>query len=70
MTMPDEHTLLLGEIKGKVDLMLEGQNGTNSRLDGIDNRLRTVENRAAIHGAVGGGIMAVGVSMIMKKLGL
>lgn len=55
--------LLAGEIKGKLDLVIAGNAATNARLDGLDARLRHVENRSAIAGAVGGALMAVGVNV-------
>lgn len=63
----DEHMLLLGEIKGKVDLVIDGQTSTNERLDGLDQRLRHVETKAAMNGAVSGGLVAVGMALLIEK---
>jgi hypothetical protein len=72
--MNDEHTLLLGEIKGKLDLVISGQTDTNERLGDIDTRLRDVERKAATHGAVAGGVVSVGIALLAetlkKKIGL
>lgn len=67
--MQDEHTLLLGEIKGKLDLVITGQGQTNKRLDSMDERLRTVEKKAAVNGAITGGLVAIGFELIKAKVG-
>ncbi|HAF00397.1 MAG TPA: hypothetical protein DCG63_03795 [Methylophilaceae bacterium] len=64
----DEHTLLLGEIKGKTDMILDKLDQSDERLDKIDSRLRNVETKAAINGAVTGGFVAVGFELIKAKL--
>lgn len=66
--MSDENTLLLGEIKGKMDLLIDGQNRTNERLDSMDTRLRKVETKAAVNGAFAGGIISVGFALAQEKL--
>ncbi|QLP96095.1 MAG: hypothetical protein HZY79_00475 [Rhodoblastus sp.] len=38
------------------------------KLDGIDGRLRRVESRSTTLGAVAGGVMAVGVTLIAARL--
>lgn len=53
---------LLGEIKGKLELIHEGQKEHGKQLTSMDARLRTQENKGAIAGAVGGALMALGVS--------
>lgn len=63
-----QHTLLLGEIKGLVQSLKDGQDLTNSRLDRMDERLRTVEQRAALNGAVSGGVMGVGMALIVESV--
>lgn len=66
--MADEHTLLLGEIKGKLDLVIDGNERTNDRLDSIDGRLRYVERKAALNGALSGGIVSIGMAIAIEKL--
>lgn len=70
----DEHTLLLGEIKGKLDLVISGLGNQGQQLSSIDTRLRKVETKAALNGAVSGGLVSVGVALIIesgkRKLGL
>lgn len=72
--MADEHTLLLGEIKGKLDLVIANQSAQDEKLDGLDTRLRTVERKAAMNGAVSGGLVSVGVALMIesakRKMGL
>lgn len=75
----DENLILLGEIKGQLGQVIENQKNNdeklNTRLDNIDDRfdkfdarLRTVEQRAAVSGAVAGGIMSVGIALAIEKL--
>lgn len=65
--MSDEHMLLLGEIKGKLDLVIGNQEAQGTKLDGLDSRLRTVETRAATFGALSGGLVSVGVALMIEK---
>ena len=65
--MADEHTLLLGEIKGKLDLVISNQDAQGTKLDGLDNRLRRVETKAASYGAVAGGLVSVGIGLLIEK---
>jgi hypothetical protein len=79
LAMQQQQLLLLGEIKGIVQGLQAGQQATNARLDklearidermdGIDTRLRHVEQRAAIFGAASGGAMAIGTALIIEGL--
>lgn len=63
----DEHALLLGEIKGKLDLVIANQDAQGTKLDGLDTRLRKVETRAALNGALSGGLVSVGVALMIEK---
>jgi hypothetical protein len=70
-----QELLLLGEIKGIVQGLKEGQDLQNKRfdkidgrLDGMDRRLRSVEQKAAVIGAASGGAVAVGMAMIAEGL--
>ena len=67
MTMADEHALLLGEIKGKLDLMIASQGETNERLEKMDTRLRKVEAKSALNGAISGGLVSIGVALMIEK---
>lgn len=66
--MNDEHTLLLGEIKGKLDTLIGSHAEQGEKLDSINGRLHRVESRAATHGAVFGGVASVGIALIIEKL--
>ena len=73
--MNAQQLLLLGEIKGLVQGLKDGQDVANDRLDRIetqqgkiDERLRVVEQRAAVVGAVSGGAMALGTALIAEGL--
>ena len=72
-----QELLLLGQIHGLVQALKDGQGVTNgridelskrvdTRLDSIDSRLRKVEQKAAVAGAVSGGAMAVGTALIIE----
>jgi hypothetical protein len=72
-----QELLLLGQIHGLVQGLKEGQDATNrridamsdrfdERLDAVDGRLRTVEQKAAVAGALSGGAMAVGTALIIE----
>lgn len=73
--MRTQELLLLGEIKGLVQSLKEGQDEQNKRfdrvdqrLDKMDGRLRVVEQKAAIAGAVSGGAMAIGTALIVEGI--
>lgn len=53
----------------QIEQRIEGGNkALGERMDGIDGRLRTVEQKAAVTGAVSGGAMGVGMSIIVAAL--
>ena len=64
-TMHQQNTELLkevGEIKGSLNRLIENQKEHNQRvekqIDGIDDRLRETEKKAAVSGALAGAIMS------------
>ena len=68
-----QELLLLGQIHGLVQALKDGQDLQNRRMDGfdarfdkIDGRLRNVEQKAAVVGAVSGGAMAIGTALIVE----
>lgn len=81
-----QELILLGEIKGLVQGLKDGQAQTNERIaetneridqlgaalgermDGLDNRLRVVEQKAAVIGAASGGAMALGTALIIEGI--
>ena len=62
--MNDQHLLLLGEIKGKVDALVDADKTRGEVLQSIDKRVRAVEQKAAVAGAVSGGVVSVGIGLI------
>lgn len=75
----DQHLMLLGEIKGIVQGLRDGQQAQADQLRAVqegmgamDGRLRTVEQGlvrvGAQAGAVSGGAMAIGVALIVETL--
>lgn len=69
MSDPESQQLfLLGQIHSMVESLKAGQDLTNQRLDKMDERLRSVEQRSAAVGAVSGGAMAIGVALIVESM--
>jgi len=62
--------LLLGEIKGKLDMVVDGQERLGEKFDGLSTRISKVETRAAGHGMVTGAVAAVSIAFIKEKLGI
>lgn len=63
-----EVMFMLGKIHGKlegIDKRLESQSTTISN---IDKRLVAVEKRAALNGAVSGGVLGMGVSILTAAI--
>ena len=74
-----QELLLLGQIHGMVQSLKDGQDQQNRRMDrmeqrmeehynGLDTRLREVEQKAAVAGAVSGGAVAVGTALIVEGI--
>lgn len=70
-----QELLLLGEIKGIVQGLKDGQDVLGRRVDemqesiaSMDGRLRAVEQRSAVVGAVSGGAMSVGIAILIEGL--
>ena len=70
---------MLGQIHGLVQSIREGQELQNRRMDrmeermdehykGLDDRLREVEKKAAVAGAVSGGAVAVGTALVVEGI--
>ncbi len=66
-------TLQLGKISGQNDVILREQQALRETLQGVDERMRRIERRAAVHTVLGGGIagsaMAVFVSHLKSQFG-
>lgn len=74
-----QELLLLGQIHGLVQSLKDGQDLQNRRMDrmeqrmeehynGLDARLRDVEKKAAVAGAVSGGAVAVGTALVVEGI--
>lgn len=68
MTMENKELIMLGEISGKLDGVTEHLKRQDDRMETIDGRLRTVEQRAAVAGAISGGAMSVGLALVIEGL--
>ncbi len=79
MALDKEELLLLGKMDGKLDgisthLKLQDKRideldvKLNGRIDSIDARLREVEKKAAVAGALSGGAVAIGTALIVEGL--
>ena len=77
MALDKEELLLLGRMDGKLDGInahLKQQDKRideldvklNGRIDSIDERLREVEKKAAVAGALSGGAVAIGTALIVE----
>ncbi|MGJ4748460.1 hypothetical protein ACQV5M_19020 [Leptospira sp. SA-E8] len=67
-TTRTQELLLLGEIKGIVQSLKEGQEAQARQMKGLDARLRAVEQKAAVTGAVSGGVMSIGLTLLAESL--
>ena len=65
-----ETLLLLGEIKGKLDMVIDSQAEIKQELGGLTKRVGKTEIANAKYGVVAGTIAAVGVDLIKKQMGL
>lgn len=65
--MSHEIAQLLGEMKGKLEMVIVNQEKHDSRFDAIDGRLRKVETKSAMMGALSGGLVSVGVALMIEK---
>lgn len=74
-----QELLLLGQIHGLVQSLKDGQDLQNRRMDrmeqrmeahynGLDARLREVEKKAAVAGALSGGMVAVGTALAVEAV--
>ena len=59
-----------GRLEGKVDALGQDVGGVKASVGSIDKRMRRVEGRTAAIGSIGGGIMAIGIDMLKKQMGI
>lgn len=75
--MGKEELLMLGRISGQLDevsrhlgrqdqQVAELDKRMTARMDGIDARLRTVEQKAAVAGALSGSVVSIGMALIIE----
>lgn len=58
--------ILLGQISGKLDGLKDDVAEVKQSQVSMDARLRAVEQKAAVTGAVSGGAMSIGVALIIE----
>lgn len=58
----------LGRLEGTMTQILENQKAHGAKLDGMDTRLRQVENRSAIAGAAAALMVTLGLDLLRWKL--
>lgn len=66
--MVDDISYQLGEIKGLLHGISNNVTELSSKVDGMDGRLRHVEKKAAINGAISGGIISASVAGIVAAV--
>lgn len=77
MPLDKEEVMLLGKIDGKLDGIQSHMNRQDARLDqferrvterldGMDGRLRDVEKKSAVIGAVSGSAVSVGIALLIE----
>ena len=64
--MERDELMLLGKIDGKIDDISRHLSRQDGRLDAIDDRLRVVEQKAAMTGAMSGGAISIGIALIIE----
>ena len=70
MPADDSTYLLLGEIKGKLEMIIINQNATHEKIDHLGSRLNHVESKSAQYGLITGAVAAVAISLVKEKLGI
>jgi len=68
MADDDQVMFMLGEIKGQLEGMNSSIKETKTAVEKMDTRVRKVETRAAINGAVTGGTFGLGISLITMSV--
>ena len=64
----NENLLLLGEIKGRLDHIRNDQEVLIRKMEAIDSRLRAVEIKSALSGAVTGAIVSLTIAFIKQQI--
>ncbi len=58
----------VGRIEGKVDSMHESLNHLSDKVDHVDERLQTVERKAAVGASVISAAISAGISLLAAKM--
>lgn len=62
--MSDDIMRALGRIEGRLDGIEDWQKEKGAKIDSIDQRTNKLEIKAALNGAVSGGVVSVGIALI------
>lgn len=65
--MSHELARLLGNIEGKLDMVISGNNEMKDKIDSIDKRLQKVEMRSATLGAGAGAVVSIGIALMIEQ---
>ena len=68
MADQEDVMFMLGEIKGQLDGVKTSVDKQGKSLINIDKRMRTVERTSAVHGALGGGVVGVGIALLSESI--
>jgi len=66
--MVDDVSYQLGEIKGLLHGISKNVSDLSDKVDGMDGRLRNVEKKAAINGAISGGIISASFAGVIAAV--
>jgi archaellum component FlaC len=73
--MERDELMLLGRIDGKIDGIKNHLNQQDDRMDrqdasikALDERVRGLEQRAAVAGAISGGAISVGIALLAESI--
>lgn len=68
MSENNEVMLMLGRIQGSLDAVQKSQDDHSQLLHSMDDRLSYVERKTAIHGVIGGGVMAMVITACVELI--
>lgn len=66
MSLEKEELMLLGKMDGKLDGITAHLTRQDARMDAIDKRLRMVEQKAAVAGAISGSAVSIGIALAIE----
>ncbi len=65
--LPEVLARELGSISEKLTGLQKGQDAHTKKLDSMDERLRTVERKSTLNGAVAGGVVGLTIALIKNQ---